>query len=52
VAIDAANGTLTVTFRPTGAHANTVGKGVILQNVTNAAGWFPGANQSGYFQLK
>jgi len=57
VVINRTNGTMTVTFRPTGARGNTVGKGVVLQNDTNAAGtnaagWFLGTNQSGYFQLQ
>jgi hypothetical protein len=52
VAINPANGTMTVTFRPTGSGRNTVGRGVVLQNGTNAAGWFLGTNQSGYFLLR
>jgi hypothetical protein len=48
-------GILTVTFRPTGAKADVTAKGVVLQDTsfsTNAAGWFPGASQSGYFLLQ
>jgi hypothetical protein len=49
-----ATGVMTVTFRATGAHANTVATGVVLQDTTqtNAAGWFLGADQSGYFLLQ
>ena len=47
-------GIFTVTFRPTGVHTDTVAKGVVLQDdpTTNAAGWFLGADQSGYFLLQ
>ena len=47
-------GILTVTFRATDAHANTVAKGVVLQDgsQTNAAGWFLGTGQSGFFLLQ
>jgi hypothetical protein len=52
VAINPANGIMTVTFHPTGARGDIVGKGVVLQNATNAAGWFLGTDQSGNFQLR
>ena len=47
-------GVLTVTFRATGARANTVAKGVVLQDSsgTNGAGWFLGTGQSGFFLLQ
>jgi hypothetical protein len=47
-------GVLTVTFRPAGANANTVARGVVLQDdsPTNAAGWFLGTDQSGFFLLQ
>jgi uncharacterized repeat protein (TIGR03803 family) len=49
-----ATGVLTVTFRPTGASADIVAKGVILpyDTPTNAAGWFLDTDQSGYFLLQ
>jgi hypothetical protein len=47
-------GVLTVTFRPTGADADTVARGAVLQDntATNAAGWFLDAGQSGWFLLR
>ena len=47
-------GILTVTFKATGASANTVAKGVVLQDTssTNGAGWFLGTGQTGYFLLQ
>jgi hypothetical protein len=46
-------GTMTLTFRPTGAKASVLAQGVVLQSSdTNAAGWFLGTNQSGYFLLQ
>jgi hypothetical protein len=58
VASTPATGVMTVTFRPTGARANSVAQGVVLQNQvsqpnpTNAAGWFKGTNQTGSFLLQ
>ena len=54
--ISPSTGVLTLTFRPTGADSDIVAKGVILQD-TNAAsssgaGWFLGADQSGFFLLQ
>ncbi|MGA2749679.1 MAG: Ig-like domain-containing protein [Verrucomicrobiota bacterium] len=51
-----ASGTMTVSFRPTGAKANITAQGVLLQDALadpslKAAGWFIGANQTGYFIL-
>jgi hypothetical protein len=44
---------MTLAFRPTDARENTTAKGVVLQmGATNAAGWFPGTNQTGYFILQ
>ena len=47
-------GVLTLTFRIPGASADTAARGVLLQTnaQTNAAGWFLGPNQSGYFLLQ
>jgi hypothetical protein len=47
-------GALTVKFQAPGDTTNTVAKGVVLQNnsQTNAAGWFLGTSQSGYFLLQ
>ncbi len=47
-------GILTLTFRPTGSHHSITATGVILPAATgtNAAGWFLGTNQSGYFLLE
>jgi hypothetical protein len=50
-AINTNNGVVTVTFQPTGAKTNTVAHGAVLQNETNAAGYFLGTNQSGTFTL-
>jgi hypothetical protein len=44
-------GVVTLTFRPTGAHADTTAFGVVLQNQTNALGAFVGTNQTGSFIL-
>ena len=51
-----ASGTMTVSFRPTGAKANITAQGVLLQDALadpslKAAGWFIGTNQTGYFIL-
>jgi hypothetical protein len=46
------NGTVSITFRPTGATADTTASGAVLQNQTNAAGWFKGTNQTGTFLLR
>jgi hypothetical protein len=46
------NGTMSVTFRPTGATADTMASGAVLQDETNAAGWFKGTNQTGTFLLR
>jgi hypothetical protein len=51
LAINTNNGIVTVTFRPTGAQTNTIAHGAVLQNKTNAAGYFLGTNQSGAFTL-
>jgi uncharacterized repeat protein (TIGR03803 family) len=50
-------GVLTVTFRPTDAHADIVARGVLLENqtnspATNGAGWFKGGGQTGSFLLQ
>jgi hypothetical protein len=52
--ITPATGVLTLTFRPPGATANTVARGVLLpdQPATNAAGWFLDNNLSGFFLLQ
>jgi hypothetical protein len=52
-----ASGTVTVSFRPTGAKANITAQGVVLQGALadpslKAAGWFTGTNQSGTFELE
>jgi hypothetical protein len=41
-----------ISFRPTGSTTNKTGRGTVLQNGTNAAGWFLGADQSGSFILQ
>ena len=51
IQINPTNGEVTVTFQATGTKTNTVGRGVVLQNQTNAAGYFPGTNQTGSFIL-
>ena len=51
IAINTNNGLVTVTFQPTGAITNTVARGAVLQNQTNAAGYFLATNQSGAFIL-
>jgi hypothetical protein len=51
LAINTNNGVVTVTFQATGAKPNTVAHGAVLQNETNAAGYFLGTNQSGTFTL-
>jgi hypothetical protein len=49
----AGTGAMTLSFRPTGAKANVTAQGVVLQSGdTNAAGWFLGTNQSGFFLLQ
>jgi len=50
--INATTGTMTLTFRPTGAKADITARGVVLQSESNAAGWYLGTNQSGYFLLQ
>ncbi|MGD0816208.1 MAG: leucine-rich repeat protein [Verrucomicrobiota bacterium] len=52
-ALTPATGVFTATFRPNGATANTVAKGVVLQDgsLTNAAGWFFDGGESGSFLL-
>ena len=52
IAINTNNGLVTVTFQPTGVKTNTVAHGAVLQNQTNAAGYFLGTNQSGAFILE
>jgi hypothetical protein len=52
-AFTASTGAMTLTFRPIGARANVTAHGVMLQmSDTNAAGWFLGTNESGYFLLQ
>jgi uncharacterized repeat protein (TIGR03803 family) len=51
IAINTNNGLVTVTFQPTGAKMNTVAHGAVLQNQTDAAGYFLGTNQGGAFIL-
>jgi hypothetical protein len=49
----AGTGVMTLTFRPTGARTSVTAQGVVLQmSGTNAAGWFLGTNESGYFLLQ
>jgi hypothetical protein len=43
---------MTLTFRPTGAKVSITAQGVLLQSDTNAAGWFQGTNESGFFLLQ
>lgn len=50
--INRATGLMAVKFRPTGASLDTAAQGVILQNQTNAAGWFDGTSESGAFWLQ
>ena len=51
--INSGTGAMTLTFRPTGARASVIARGVVLQmSDTNAAGWFLGTNESGYFLLQ
>lgn len=52
IAINTNNGLATVTFQPTGAKTNTIAHGAVLQNQTNAAGYFLGTNESGAFLLE
>ena len=51
LAANPTNGEVKVTFQATGSKTNTVGTGAVLQNQTNAAGYFPGTNQTGSFIL-
>ena len=51
IAINTNNGIVTVTFQATGMKTNTIAHGAVLQNQTNAAGYFLGTNQSGAFML-
>ena len=51
IAINTNNGLVTVTFQPTGVKTNIVAHGAVLQNQTNAAGYFLGTNESGAFIL-
>jgi hypothetical protein len=45
-------GLMTLSFRPTGAKASVTAQGAVLPAAdTNAAGWFPATNQSGFFIL-
>jgi hypothetical protein len=50
IAINPANGLVTMTFKATGGKTNTA-HGAVLQNQTNALGAFPGTNQTGSFIL-
>jgi hypothetical protein len=53
LAITKTNGLISGTFaNPANARKTIKLNGVLLQNQTNAAGWFPGANQSGSFLLQ
>jgi len=52
IAINTNNGLVTVTFQATGAKTNTIAHGAVLQNQTNAAGYFLGTNQSGAFLIE
>jgi hypothetical protein len=49
-----ATGAVTLTLKATDTAPKITAKGVILQDAagTNAAGWFPGTNESGYFLLQ
>jgi hypothetical protein len=54
--ITSTTGAISLSFRPAGAKANITAQGVMLQNAPlspslNAAGWFLGTNQTGYFIL-
>jgi choice-of-anchor C domain-containing protein len=49
---NSSTGGMTLSFRPTGAKANLTATGVVLQSSTNAAGWFLGTNESGFFLLQ
>jgi hypothetical protein len=51
IAINTNNGLVTITFRETGLRTNTTAHGAVLQNQTNAAGYFLGTNQTGTFIL-
>ena len=51
VTISPVTGIVTVTFRPTGAKASLVAKGVALQQQQNALGWFTNSGKSGFFLL-
>jgi hypothetical protein len=51
IAINSNNGLVTLTFQPTGVKTNILAHGAVLQNQTNAAGYFIGTNQSGAFIL-
>jgi hypothetical protein len=50
--VNSTTGTMTLTFRPTGAKVSVTSQGVLLQSDTNAAGWFLGTNESGFFLLQ
>ncbi len=52
IAINTNNGLVTVTFQKTGVGTNTIAHGAVLQNQTNAAGYFLGTNQTGAFLLE
>lgn len=52
IAINTNNGLLTVTFQATGVKTNTLAHGAVLQNQTNAAGYFLGTDQSGAIWLE
>jgi hypothetical protein len=51
IVINTNNGVVTVTFQPTGVKTNITVHGAVLQNQTNAAGYFLGTKQSGTFLL-
>jgi hypothetical protein len=51
IAINTNSGVVIVTFQPTGMKTNIVAHGAVLQNQTDAAGYFLGTNESGAFVL-
>jgi len=52
LAIKTNNGVVTVNFQPTGSKTTNTAHGAVLQNQTNAAGYFLGTSQSGAFLLE
>jgi hypothetical protein len=51
IAINTNNGLVTVTFQETGVRTTNAAHGAVLQNQTNAAGYFLGTNETGAFIL-